>query len=103
VTGIRSPTEAQEVSSTLCAQPAVGPTQPPVQWVPGALSPGVKCGRGVMLTISGAEVKKERGYTSCHPKHLLWRIADQLHFTFTESTRLKLTVSELDIKGLKIV
>jgi hypothetical protein len=29
---------------------ALGPTQPPVQWVPGVLSPGVKRGRGVMLT-----------------------------------------------------
>jgi hypothetical protein len=24
------------------SRPAVGPTQPPIQWVPGALSPGVK-------------------------------------------------------------
>jgi hypothetical protein len=32
------------------SRPAVGPTQPPVQWVPGVLSPGVKRGRGVMLT-----------------------------------------------------
>jgi hypothetical protein len=28
----------------------LGPTQPPVQWVPGFLSPGLKCGRGVTLT-----------------------------------------------------
>jgi hypothetical protein len=32
------------------SRPALGPTQPPVQWVPGVLSPGVKRGRGVVLT-----------------------------------------------------
>jgi hypothetical protein len=32
------------------SRPALGPTQPPIQWVPGVLSPGVKCGRGVTLT-----------------------------------------------------
>jgi hypothetical protein len=33
------------------SRPALGPTQPPVQWEPGVLSPGLKCGRGMMLTI----------------------------------------------------
>jgi hypothetical protein len=32
------------------SRPALGPTQLPLQWVPGVLSPGVKRGRGVMLT-----------------------------------------------------
>jgi hypothetical protein len=44
------------------SRPALGPTQPPVQWVPGVLSPGVKRGRGVTLNThppSSAEVKNE--------------------------------------------
>jgi hypothetical protein len=32
------------------SRPALGPTQPPAQWVLGVLSPGVKRGQGVMLT-----------------------------------------------------
>jgi hypothetical protein len=42
--------------------PALGPTQPPVQWVLGVLSPEVKRGCGVTLTTyppSSAEVKIE--------------------------------------------
>jgi hypothetical protein len=32
------------------SRPVLRPTQPPVQWVPGILSPGVKRGLGVTLT-----------------------------------------------------
>jgi hypothetical protein len=46
--GIRSPAGAKDFSSSL--RPALGPTQPPAQWVSGVLSPGVKRGRDVMLT-----------------------------------------------------
>jgi len=31
------------------SRPVLGPTQPPVKWVPG-LSRGAKCGQGVLLT-----------------------------------------------------
>jgi hypothetical protein len=32
------------------SRPALEPTKPPIQWVPGVLSPGAKRGRGVTLT-----------------------------------------------------
>jgi hypothetical protein len=34
------------------SRPALGPTQLPIQWVPGVLSPGVKRDRRVMLTLT---------------------------------------------------
>jgi hypothetical protein len=37
--GVRFPAGAKDFSSV--SRPALGPTQPSVQWVPGVLSPGV--------------------------------------------------------------
>jgi hypothetical protein len=49
--GVRSPAETKGFFLyPLCPDRLWGPTQPPVQWVPGVLSQGVKRGRGVMLT-----------------------------------------------------
>jgi hypothetical protein len=62
VVEVRSPTGAEDFSSTHASRPALGPTQPPIQWVPGVLSAGVKRCRGVTLTTHPhlvAEVKYE--------------------------------------------
>jgi hypothetical protein len=57
---------------TSVSRPALGPTQPPVQWVPGVLSPGVKRGRGVMLTTHSHLLPRSRMSRSCtfSPKRL---------------------------------
>jgi hypothetical protein len=51
------------------SRPALGPTQPPVQWAPGALSPDVKRpGRETDHSPpTSAEVKKMWIYTSTPP------------------------------------
>jgi hypothetical protein len=62
---------------TSASRPALGPTQPPVHWVPGALTPGVKGGGGVMLTahpLLVPRLRKSRSYTSCHPDAPLWSV-----------------------------
>jgi hypothetical protein len=41
-TGVRSLTEAEDFFLASATRPALGPTQPPIQWVLGALTPGVK-------------------------------------------------------------
>jgi hypothetical protein len=46
---VRSPTGADFLIAP-ASKPALGPSQPRIQWIPGALSPGVKRGRGVTLT-----------------------------------------------------
>jgi hypothetical protein len=51
------------------SRPALGPSQPPIQWVPGALSPGVKRqGRESDHSPSASsEVEKMRIYTFAPP------------------------------------
>jgi hypothetical protein len=44
--GVRSPRGQRIFPQTSVSRPALGPTQPPVQWVPGVLSPGVKARTG---------------------------------------------------------
>jgi hypothetical protein len=50
----------------MMSRPALGSTQPPIQWVPGALSPGTKRpGREAdHSSPASAEVKKMWIYTS---------------------------------------
>jgi hypothetical protein len=55
------------------SRPALGPTQPPIQWVPGVLSPGVKRGRGMMLTTHPhlvPRLRMSKSYTSSPPNCL---------------------------------
>jgi hypothetical protein len=53
---------------SVSSRPALGPTQPPIQWVPRTLTPGVKRpGREADHSFpASAEVKKMRIYTSTH-------------------------------------
>jgi hypothetical protein len=52
------------------SRPALGPTQLPIQWAPGVLSPGVKRSRGVTLTTHPhlvPRLRMSRSYTSSVP------------------------------------
>jgi hypothetical protein len=44
--GVRAPAGQRIFPVASVSRPALGPTQPPVQWVPGVLSPGVKARPG---------------------------------------------------------
>jgi hypothetical protein len=60
--GVRSPAGAKDFSLFSVSRPALGPTQPPVQWVPGVLSPRIKArpGRDADHSpLSSAEVENE--------------------------------------------
>jgi hypothetical protein len=70
---------------TSASRLALGPSQPPVHWVPGALCPGVKRGRGVMLTthpLLVPRLRKSRSYTSSHPNASLWSVTGPLYLCY---------------------
>jgi hypothetical protein len=64
-----SPGRGKNFLFSTSSRPTLGPTQPPIQWVRGALYPGVKLpGREVHhLPPTSAEVKKTWIYTSTPP------------------------------------
>jgi hypothetical protein len=65
---VRSPVGAKEFFPLASvSRPALVPTQPPVQWVPVVLSPGVKHGRGVTLTTHPHLIPRSRMSRSYTP------------------------------------
>jgi hypothetical protein len=54
------------------SRPVLGPTQPPIQWVPGVLSPGVKRPRceAYHSPPPSSEIKNAWSYTSISPIRL---------------------------------
>jgi hypothetical protein len=74
---------------SVSSRPALASTQPPIQWVPGILSPGVRrLGRETSLPTN-TEVKKMWIYTSTPPIRLhgvvLSQAQGQLYFTLPHS------------------
>jgi hypothetical protein len=71
------------------SRPALGPTQPPNQWVLEALSPGVKqlVGCEAFYSPSTAEIKNAWIYTATPPYvFMIWYVVkhrDNFSFTFT--------------------
>jgi hypothetical protein len=75
------PRQRQRIFPLISAsRPALGPIQPPVQWVLGIFH-GDKCGRGVLPTTHPLLMpwdKKGRGYTSSPSVRHKWRITGNL-------------------------
>jgi hypothetical protein len=72
------------------SRPALGPTQPPVQWVPGVLSPGLKArpGRDAdHLPPSSAEVVNEWEIYLLSPQATPWRVAGLLYLFFINHSK----------------
>jgi len=60
---------------------SLGLTQPPIQWVPRVLSPGLKRGQGLTLTTQPHIVPRfwmSKSYTSSPPQAPSWHVVEQL-------------------------
>jgi hypothetical protein len=107
-TGVRSPTEAEDLSFILCVHTGSGahPTSYPMGT--GVLSPGVKRGRGVMLTTHPHLVPRlsmSRSYTSSPPcASMACSGTPLLYFTLSSSYILNIGVPyQSDVLSLLIV
>jgi hypothetical protein len=64
-TGVRSWTGENDFYSTSASRLPLGPTQPPIQWVPGVLSLRVKCSHYVTLTPQPHLLSRSRMSRRC--------------------------------------
>jgi hypothetical protein len=74
MTGLRSPTEAEDFSSSVCIQTGSGAHPASCPMGTGVHSPGVKHGQGVMLTTHPRLVPRlrmSRSYNSSAPRCLM--------------------------------
>jgi hypothetical protein len=79
------------------SRPALGSMQPPVQWLPGVLSPGLKRGQGVTLTTHFHLVPRSRmsrSYTSSLPSAFIACIGTALAIVIKDKEdRVTISVS----------
>jgi hypothetical protein len=77
------PRQRQRISLASVSRPALGPTQPPIQWVPGGLFPEGKARTGRdanQSPPSSAEVKNEQELYLLYPLAPTRRLAGQIYF-----------------------
>jgi hypothetical protein len=77
------------------SRPALRPTQPPVQWVPGVLSPGLKRGRRVTL-ITHPQIVPRSSMTTNYTSFPPWRlhgVAGHFYFKLLAHDHSHLTMS----------
>jgi hypothetical protein len=94
-TRIRSPADAKDFPLVSVSIPALRPTHPPTQWVPGPFSE-IERGQGITLTTHSHSVPRKRmrrSYTSSPP----WRLhggsdTALLYFTLLPECRLVLSM-----------